>query len=370
MRVLYFTDNNSDHNRRFLAKLAHSGHEILYLSLSGAASNGWLPTGIRSVVFPHKFTRHSSPTVLKPFATELRKIIIELKPNLVHAGPIQSCTYLAALTGVHPLLAMSWGSDILADPDRGADWKEATTRALSSADGLLCDCDAVKRRVQELAPSDRRYVVQFPWGLEGGAFGPDGEKIALPWTEQSFVFICTRSWEPLYGIPLLLEAFRRAHSHLPRLRLLLIGQGSQEFEIQNFVKEHGLAKEIMIERQAIRGDMPRYFRSADAYISCAPSDGTSISLLEAMATGLPAIVADNPSNREWLAEGENGWFADPESSSSFAERIAEVAGLDPHARLRAAALSRKTVHDRADWDENFPLLLRAYSDLLERAGQS
>ena len=49
--------------------------------------------------------------------------------------------------------------------------------------------------------------------------------------------------------------------------------------------------------------MPKWFRAADTYISCAQSDGTSVSLLEAMATGLPLIVTDIPSNREWVVEG-------------------------------------------------------------------
>ena len=365
MRLLYFTDNNSDHNRRFLDKLAVSGHEVFYLTLAGAPyPSFWLPRGIHLVETDSTFPRHSTPTDVKAFLPELKQILASLKPDLVQAGPIQSCAYLTALAHFHPMLAMSWGSDILLDAHRGDEWYQATQIALSSADGFFCDCDAVLHCARQINPLPPERVVQFPWGLHPGIFSPSGEKAQLPFHDHEFVFICTRSWEEIYGIDVVLRAFEIASKQAPHLRLLLIGHGSLEAEVLSFVEEHDLEDRILIPGSISGADMPRYFRAADAYISGARSDGTSISLLEAMATGLPVIVADNPSNREWVTEGENGWLCRVGSIEGFAATMLLAAEQDRASRANMSARNQRVVEQRANWDKNFPRLLSAYENIL------
>ena len=64
-----------------------------------------------------------------------------------------------------------------------------------------------------------------------------------------------------------------------------------------------------------------HFRAADVYLSCAHSDGTSISMVEALASGLPVVVTDLPSNREWIAPGSNGWLGRLGDAASFAGTV-------------------------------------------------
>ena len=366
MRVLYFSDNNSDHNRRFLTKLSVSGHQVFYLSLAGAPSHNFLPAGIELVESLLTFPRHSPPSVLKAFVPELQKIATRLRPDITEAGAIQSCAYLSVLAGIHPILAMSWGSDMLVDADRDEEWMNATRVALGGAKGLFCDCNAVREKALSVSGSSLKHIVQFPWGIEPDVFSPDGLKMSLPWSSENFVLICTRALEVSYGADVVVEAFRQAHATNPHLRLLLLGSGLYESQIRTFADDYGLNDSILIAGNVSRNDMPAYFRAADAYLSCTPQDGSSISLLEAMATGLPAIVADNPSNREWLSEGVNGWFGKINSPQSFSEKVLEVAGLDATTRKRTVELSVKTICSRANWDDNFPLLLSTYEELVSK----
>ena len=177
------------------------------------------------------------------------------------------------------------------------------------------------------------------------------------------LFISTRSWEPLYGIDTLLEAFRQAYRVEPSLRLLLLGNGSQAGRVREFIEVHRLTRVIGTPGTYGKEDMPKWFREADTYVSCTQSDGTSISLLEAMATGLPVVVTDIPSNREWVVEEHNGWLASLSSADDFADRL--LAGRSSHSEERSlfSARNRRIVDDRADWDRNFPKLLEMYERL-------
>lgn len=367
MRILYFSDNASDHNRRFLAKLGAAGHEVHFLDLTTEnPPDGWLPRGVRAVLPKITFRRDTDPGDLEGFLPELRRLLRELQPDLVHAGPVQGCGYLAALSGFHPLTVMSWGSDVLTYAEQNAEWRHATETALRAADGFLCDCEAVRNAAQRLVPISDARVAQFPWGIERGSFSPAGPvyprgKLGLE--QDAIVFLCTRSWEPLYGIDILLQAFHGAYRENNRLRLVLLGDGSAAGRIRRFIAEHGLREVVLTPGIIPRSELPRWFRMADAYISSARSDGTSISLLEAMATGLPVVVTDTASNREWITEGEHGWLASVGNPAEFAEKIRWAASLTWLEREEISERNRRIVKGRADWDENFPSLLRLYECL-------
>ena len=237
--------------------------------------------------------------------------------------------------------------------------------ALSSADGFFCDCEAVRTRAKQFADISDERIVQFPWGLRNGSFTPEGARPAEFVREPAtFVLICTRSWEPLYRIDVLLEAFRRAYSRNSSLRLLLLGKGREAPRVMKFIEVHELENAIRVPGNVSRSDVPKWFRAADAYVSCAQSDGTSVSLLEAMATGLPAVATDIPSNREWVVDGQNGWLATDASAEEFADRFLRAARLSVEERSAISLRNQRIVADRADWDHNFPKLLELYEFLI------
>jgi glycosyltransferase involved in cell wall biosynthesis len=380
VRILYLTDNGTVHNRRFLEKLVSAGHEPWSWNLAAAAadSKNDTPDTVRSITSKKCVSRGASPQEFRELLPQLQSVLEELQPALVHAGPIQSAGYLAALADCHPTLLMSWGSDLLLEADRNAAWKEATEFALQKADAFFCDCDTVLRKANRVRVFPDSRVVQFPWGLKRGVFSPSGP---LPPDDKfraqpgTTTFIYTRSYEPLYGTDVLLDGFGRARAANSSLRLLLLGSGSQTESIRNYVQMHGLSAAALQIGPQPEQDLPMWFRAADAYISCAKSDGTSISLLEAMATGLPVVVTDIPSNREWIREPENGWLAAPGSADAVAEKILRVAKLTPEERGAMSERNQRVVAERADWDKNFPRLLQMYERLItdhkvERVGLS
>jgi len=368
VRILYLTDNSSVHNRRFLEKLVVAGHEVwAWNLLSTRASEDGLPRGVRLIASGKSVERNASPERYRDLLPQLRSVLQELRPALVHAGPIQSAGYLAALADFHPLLVMSWGSDLLLGAERDSEFRDATKFALERADAFFCDCDTVRQKANGFREFSGAQVVQFPWGVKRGEFSPVGP---LPpgelfqREEGTSSFIYTRSYEPLYGTDVLLSAFARAHSANAALRLILAGSGSQDQGVRSFVEAQGLNDAVSLLGPRPPSELPMWFRAADAYISCAKSDGTSISLLEAMATGLPVIVTDIPSNREWVAEPQNGWLAPSGSPAGVAEKMLQVAKLSPVERKAISDRNQRIVAERADWDQNFPRLLNMYERLV------
>jgi glycosyltransferase involved in cell wall biosynthesis len=367
MRILYLSRDYTTHDRRFLLKLAGSEHEIWYLRLERGPivyEPRPIPEAVRVLSWPESGQRITTPDAVPPLVPGFSEVLARVRPDLVHAGPVQTCGYLAALAGARPLLIMSWGSDLLVDADRDDRWREATRLTLSRADWLLCDCDAVRHKARLLVPFGEDRIVQFPWGIDLDRFRPGDGRLGLrtrPGWSEARIVLSTRSWEPIYGIDVLLRAFAAAHRQDPALRLVLLGAGSLGTEVLQLIAESGL-EDVVYRPGMLSNDLlPELFRSADIYLSCTHSDGTSISLLEALATGLPVVVTDNPGNREWVVPGENGWLAPAGDAAAFAAALLEAARVVGRGGNAAIARANRQVAERrADWDHNVRKLLDAY----------
>jgi glycosyltransferase involved in cell wall biosynthesis len=295
------------------------------------------------------------------------RVLDEVHPDLIHAGPIQSCAFITALAGFRPLVAMSWGSDLLVDADVDPLSRWATRYALCRSDFLVTDSSEVSDLAARYCALAEGAIVQFPWGVDLDVFKPGGTVDATPgdW-DDAFVLISIRAWEPRYGILTVLDGFRRALSDNPHLRLLLLGDGSMREQVQSYLAEHGLATFVCTPGFVPYSRLPDYFRSADAYVSCAFSDGSSVSLLEALASGLPVIVTDRPSNREWVTPDENGWLVLYADVESVRAAFLRAAALAPSQREAIRAANRAVAEARANWSRNVAKLLDAYHTLETR----
>jgi len=161
----------------------------------------------------------------------------------------------------------------------------------------------------------------------------------------------------------LLEAFRRAYAKEPRMRLILLGGGSLASKIERFLKSNKLDRFVHRPGVMPHDAISAYFRAVDLYVSCSLSDGSSVSLLEAIATGLPVVVSDTPGNREWVVSGKNGWLAPVGDAEAFAGHLITSSRSGSSARARISQANRGIAERRADWSRNSEQLRQAYERL-------
>ena len=362
MRVLYFTRDYTPHDHRFLSALSETDFEVFSLRLERRGmqrEDRPLPAKIEQVVWKGGTSEvdvRDYPHILG----SLQKVIDEVKPDVIHAGPIQNCAFLTAMSGFQPLVSMSWGSDMLIDADQSA-WSRKVTRfALQRTTVLLGDCEAVRRKAQEYGFSGER-VVLFPWGVDLSHFSPgpdEGLRSRLGW-EDNFVLLSLRSWEPIYGIDVLVKAFAIVARELPQLRLLLLGGGSQATKIREILIQHGVMEQVHFGGQVTNEKLPEFYRCADLYLSASHSDGSSVSLMEALACGKPVLVSDIPGNLEWVETGKQGWLFKDGDVESLAQGIRQA--VNQRMQLtRMGEESRKLANARADWKKNQLRLGEAY----------
>lgn len=171
--------------------------------------------------------------------------------------------------------------------------------------------------------------------------------------------MCNRSWESRYGVDVLARAFVLAAPGLRGAALILLGAGSEGRSIRAILQAGGQLARVRFGGRVQQAEIHRWYRQADLYVSPSHIDGSSVSLMEAMASGMPVLISDIPANREWVSDGVNGWLFRDGDVGHLAERISWIAGQEA-ARARMGRAARKTAEARADWSRNFKVLLWAY----------
>jgi L-malate glycosyltransferase len=370
VRVLYFTKDYTPHDHRFLSALAETEHEIFSLRLEKRGverESRPLPTGVNPVRWAggcRPVEREEYPTMVHDLVTVLEAV----RPEVVHAGSVQSAALLTAMAGFRPLVTMSWGYDMLMDAESDPQLRQDTLFTLENSDSFVCDCQAVADKAREFGfPAER--ITILPWGVDLEHFHPDQEDTSvrhqLGWDGDEFVALSLRAWEPVYDVGTVLQGFIVAVRQHPRLRLMLLGGGSQAQALQGMITEAGVADKVWIGGRTRYADLPAYYRAADVYISASLTDGSSVSLMESLACATPALISDIPGNREWVTEGENGWFFPVGDWQALSEKLQVCASIDQVKWQQMRKNAREAAEKRANWPENFKKLLIAYNIAME-----
>ena len=357
MRIIFFTREYTTHDRRFLEALSNTEHKVYFLRLERhgyQSEDRPVPPNVEVV----PWTGGRGTVTFKDFPKllpELKRIIRSIKPDIIQAGPIQRSALLVALTHFQPLVSMSWGYDLIIDANRNPFWRWATRYTLKHSAVMVGDCNTIRELAVSYGMPNER-IVTFPWGINLDLFTPP----ATPKDANTdFTLLSTRGWEPIYGTDILAKAFGIAAKKRPDIRLIMLGNGSQAGILRNIFSRYGVGEKVLRPGQMNQDELPYFYHNSDIYIAASHSDGTSISLLEAMASGLPVIVSDIPGNREWVTPGVQGWLSPDGDIDALAQAI--VHAYDHRNTLpEMGVAARKLAEQRADWDKNFPNLLKAY----------
>jgi len=170
-----------------------------------------------------------------------------------------------------------------------------------------------------------------------------------------------RNFEQIYGIEYFLNAVPKILRAIPEARVILCGKGSLESKFRQIIKNKKLEKYIYLVGHIPHEKIHHYLKVSDIYVSPSLSDGTSVSLLEAMACKLPCVVTDNPAIKEWIENGKNGFVVPKRNSEELANKIIELL-QDSKKRELFGKRNRKIVEQRANWNKNFEEILKIYEN--------
>ncbi|HVF39133.1 MAG TPA: glycosyltransferase family 4 protein [Gemmatimonadaceae bacterium] len=278
----------------------------------------------------------------------LRRVAREYNADLVltlYGGSLAAAAYLS---GFRPYIVYVVGSDVLLATTLQ---KLIARVTLTKSSVVLANGQHLAEATARLAPSAK--VEPLYLGVDVGAYSPTrGER-------NHYAMVCTRGFLELYDNATIVRALGALEQVPVDFTMSFLSSGPLLPEAQRLADD--LISPLWRDRVIFLGgtkheELRTIIKSASFYLSASLSDGTSSSLLEAMASGLIPIVSDIPANREWITDGKNGLLFAPGDHNGLAEAIRRALrneGWMENARMT----NRKLVEERANADMTMQKLL-------------
>lgn len=271
------------------------------------------------------------------------------RPDVIHAHTLffhssLVAASLARLLRIPLVLTVHLGSaGALPQPQQAAVglYERTVGRSLlSSARRIICVSNDVATHVASIGASSDRITV-IPNGVDTQRFRPaDRASTARP------VVVCVGRLIANKGQQHLLEAAEHLKCEGFSFELRFAGDGPQRQRLQEDAERRGL--QGMVRFLGERHDISDILREADIFVRPSLTEGMSLAVLEAMATGLPPVVTAVSGSRELVEHGVSGLIVPPADSRAIAEALRTLfsdASLGP--RLGGAARERA---QQFSWD--------------------
>ena len=369
MQICYVADGASIHTQRWVNYFARKGHDvhlICWKLMPGYNEN--IHIHLLTRLAPKMWTVSRYPSALF-WIFQTRRLIKKIKPEIVDGHFITVYGFLAACSGFHPLVVSTWGSDILVQPKRNPLSKFTTKYALRKADIIIClfSIDVAKEEITELG-IDLNKIRTLLLGVDTAEFNPsrrdDKIRRTLGTESSQPIVISTRTLAPIYNLETLVKAISLVLAEMPQAKFVIAGTGEHQGYLKELARVQGISNSTKFIGWIPRTELPKYLSSSDIYVSSSLSDGTSNSLLEAMACELAPIVTDIPANQPWINDGENGFLFPTRDYKTLASKIIYLLNNE-EVRKNFGRRSREIVQKKAEQQTEMKKLEGVYHELVK-----
>lgn len=163
-------------------------------------------------------------------------------------------------------------------------------------------------------------------------------RMLLGLDERAFVVTTVARLDPVKDLITLLDAFAFVRKRVPLARLVIVGDGPERQRLTERAERDDLAGAVQIT--GYRDDVRALLPAADVYASSSISEGVSITILEAMATGIPVVATAVGGTPEILSDGTGGILVPSREPVRMAAAIVALA-RDQRRRASLATAARR-----------------------------
>jgi len=192
--------------------------------------------------------------------------------------------------------------------------------------------------------------------IERSAFGFGNDDIILTYAGRL---------GPEKNLPFLLRAFNGVCQAYENVCLLIIGDGPEYDNLIDRVHHMGIENKVKFTGLVEYGEMPHYLAMADAFVTASVTEVHPLSVIEALASGLPVLGIQSPGVGDTVEDGETGYIITGEDLALYTAKMVRLVTDHDHRRSmseRAREISNKYAIERTT-----QIMLQHYQRLLDQS---
>lgn len=297
----------------------------------------------RYAVLPRRvlFTR-VAPSMARGAQVAFRDALATLPRGrtFVHAHELYpsglAAAMLAAGTGV-PLVLSVHGSDLYTNLANRR-WKSLIARAAESAARVVCVSSSLAADVVRELGVDPGRVIIVPDTYDSERFSAIERAPREPGAPVRLVTVGRLSAEK--GVDVLLEALAHLRDRGVPVDATVVGGGPERAALERLAAERGLSGSVRFTGPLDNDSLVAELAAADLYCQPSRREGFGVALVEALATGLPAVATDAGGPRD-IVGADDGVLCAPDDAAALADALADALGrLDA---FDASAIAARTL---------------------------
>ncbi len=293
-------------------------------------------------------------------------VIRENKVSLVHAHQHTAFFYST-------LAAVKAGRTPVVFTEHGRPYPDKRRLSHVVINQLLCRLTsriiavspAVSRSLKVYEGISEKHIAVIYNGIDPRPFGIEVDKtvirkaLGIPSEDQVCGMVARLGSEKDHLT--LLRAIKLVRQRLPRTTLVLVGDGPQREGLEEASRKLGLGSKVVFTGQ--RRDVPELLAIFDLAILSSHYEGTSVTLLEAMAAGKAVVASRVGGTPEVIEDGVTGWLCTPRAEEELAEKMIQLL-RDPQLRHQLGGAARRRMKERFTQAQMVTSYERVYNQAL------
>ena len=288
---------------------------------------------------------------------QLKRIINDFQPNILHAHYASSYGVLAFISNYKPFILSVWGSDILDFPNRNFFNKWLLKKVINSASTICSTSQVMKKNICD---NYNRYDIELiPFGVDINLFSPKKNH------SKKFTVGTIKSIEKHNGIDCLLDAASIIVNeyHKNDIHFLIVGEGSVLEEMKLKATRLRLNDFVEFTSGVSHQEIVEYHRKLSVFIAVSTRESFGVAVLEAAACGVPAITSDIGGLPEVNENNKTGNVIKPNDPRDLANSIIKFYN-NPVYRKMFGQNARDRVIAKFDWENSVKKMINIYNQYL------
>jgi L-malate glycosyltransferase len=340
MKIL-IVGSNSIHVSSFIRSLAEKEQNIYLLAEEKCDFFAILEE--KNISF-----RSLNPITLFSSYYKLKKYIQQLNPTIIHIHQLNRLAFFVtrvARNNSIPIISTAWGSDVLLIPFKNKFFYYLTKKTLETSRIVTADAQSMIDVMQKICVSSTKYEL-LQYGIDLVDSGQKEE-----------IIYSNRLHKPFYRIDKIIDYFAEFSKDYPSWKLIIGGEGDETEALKKQVNNLKLNNCVEFVGWLNAEENNKWYTKSSIYISIPESDGTSVSVLEAMSGGCIPVLSDLAVTHEWIRDKENG--------------IIEKKGQNPLFKAleinqqTCSEINRKLVQEKASREMCTEKFVRLYQQLIK-----
>lgn len=364
MRILFLSNAASIHTVRWVNALSERGHEVhlVYKFDDTPKENR-----ISERVIRHRL-KYSGTKGYFLNAIQLRKLSKRINPDIVNAHYASGYGTLVRLARLQPVVLSVWGSDVYEFPYQSKFKMKILVDNLRYASVIASTSASMAEQVKLLLKDDTKKIYITPFGVDLSQYSKNNNNERHT---DKIIIGNVKSLREVYGIEFLIRAIAILKNKLEsnnktnisqKIITTLYGDGNLREELELLVKKLGLQENVIFKGRIPNAEVPHALEEFDIFCATSNHESFGVSIVEAMAMGLPVVATDVPGFKEVMVDGETGIIVERKRPDKIAEALQRLI-LNDDLRRKFGENGRNRVEELYNWENNVTKMLGIYERL-------